>query len=98
MFSIRFARDAVGDLEALDTHVRSRILMAIEERLTGDPLTRSRNRKQLAGLVPPWHQVRPVWELRVGEHRVFYDADPAERAVVVQAIRHKGRRTTEEIL
>ena len=58
----------------------------------------SRNRKELIGLVSPWEQVRPIWELRVGEHRVFYDVDTADREVIVRAIRRKGRKTTEEIL
>lgn len=88
----------MGDLDVLDAHVRSRVLAAIEKRLAEEPLRPSRNSKELVGLVPRWEQVRPVWELRVGEYRVFYDADPAGHTVVVQAVRHKGRRTTEEIL
>ena len=40
------------------------------------------------GLVPPWHHVDPVWELRVGEYRVFYDVDEAESAVIIRAIKH----------
>lgn len=98
MFSIRFAQDALGDLEALAAHVRVRILHAIERELSGRPLTPSRNRKELIGLAPPWAHVRPVWELRVGDHRVFYDVDAEEGMVVVRAVRLKGRRTTGEIL
>jgi len=50
-------------------------------------------------LIPPWDAVPPVWELRVGEFRVFYDVSKTERTVHVQAIRKKpsGKRT-EEIL
>ena len=41
----------------------------------------------------------PVWELRVGEYRVFYDVDDTEHVVTVRAIRHKPpHATTEEIL
>jgi mRNA-degrading endonuclease RelE of RelBE toxin-antitoxin system len=98
MFSIRFARGAAGDLEMLNAHIRARIVQAIAERLRSQPTMPSRHRKELVGLVPPWEQVRPVWELRVGDHRVFYDVDVPERAVVIRAIRHKGRRTTAEIL
>ncbi len=71
---------------------------AIERRLSATPLARSRSRKELVGLVPPWDQVRPVWELRVGEYRVFYDVDDNGSVVIVQAVRHKGRKKTEEIL
>ena len=35
---------------------------------------------------------------RVGDFRVFYDVDEERQAVIVRAIRHKGTRTTEEIL
>jgi mRNA-degrading endonuclease RelE of RelBE toxin-antitoxin system len=98
MFSMRFAKGAVGDLEGVVAHARARIVDSIEESLRAQPLIPNRNRKKLSGLVPPWEQVRPVWELRVGEYRVFYDVDTVAREVIVRAIRHKRRKTTEEIL
>lgn len=52
----------------------------------------------LSGLVPPWKQVRPVWQLRVGDLRVFYDVDESSRIVIVRAVRRKKRKKTEEIL
>lgn len=53
----------------------------------------------LVNLVPPWDAVSPIWELRIGEYRVFYDVSEAEKTVFVRAIRRKppGKRT-EEIL
>ena len=50
-------------------------------------------------LIPPWDAVPPIWELRVGEYRVFYDVSEEEKTVYVRAIRKKpqGKRT-EEIL
>jgi mRNA-degrading endonuclease RelE of RelBE toxin-antitoxin system len=96
MFSIRFAKGAIGDLEGIVPHTRGRIIDVIEESLRTQPL--SRYRKELIGLGSPWEQVRPVWELRVGEDRVFYDVDTPDRKVIVRAIRHKGRKTTQEIL
>ncbi len=98
MFEIRFAEGAIGDLKQLPTHRRITIVDAIERNLSTAPLAPSRNRKELTGLVPPWDQVRPVWQLRVGDYRVFYDADPDSSVVFVQAIRHKARKTTGEIL
>ena len=51
------------------------------------------------GLTPPWEHVEPVWELRVGEFRVFYDVSEEESRVIVRAIRRKPpHKTTEEIL
>jgi mRNA-degrading endonuclease RelE of RelBE toxin-antitoxin system len=48
--------------------------------------------------VPPWNSTRPVWQLRVGEFRIFYDVDDTRREVIVRAVRRKGTKSTEEIL
>jgi mRNA-degrading endonuclease RelE of RelBE toxin-antitoxin system len=49
--------------------------------------------------VPPWTAEPPIWELRVGEYRVFYDVSPEAKVVYVRAVRRKPpHRTTEEIL
>jgi mRNA-degrading endonuclease RelE of RelBE toxin-antitoxin system len=75
------------------------MLDSIEAQLTHEPTRRTRNRKIIAGLVPPWEHEEPVWQLRVGEHRVFYDVDQAASVVTVRAIRYKPpHNTTEEIL
>lgn len=59
----------------------------------------TRNRKLLVGLRPPWDQELPVWELRVGDYRVFYDVQEQPSLVTVRAIRFKlPHKTTEEIL
>jgi len=98
VFVIRLARSALGDLKRLPAHDRARVLEEIERRPTDRPQQSSRNRKTLTALVPPWEHLPPVWELRVGDHRVFYDVDPGARLVIVRAIRHKGRSTTEETI
>ena len=47
----------------------------------------------------PWDHVAPVWELRIGEYRVFYDVDEAESTVIIRALRQKPpHQTTKEIL
>jgi len=76
-----------------------RILDAIEKPLPHQATTPSRHRKLMVNLVPPWAADLPIWELRVGTHRVFYDVAPEEGIVYVRAIRLKraGKRT-EEIL
>jgi len=67
--------------------------------LTHEPTRRTRSRKPIIGLAPPWEHEDPVWQLRVGEHRVFYDVDEAGSVVTVRAIRYKPpHKTTEEIL
>lgn len=50
-------------------------------------------------MIPPFESDPPIWELRVGEFRVFYDVDEIERIVYIRAVRHKPpHKTTEEIL
>jgi hypothetical protein len=75
------------------------ILAAIDPQLSYEPTAPTRHRKLLVNLIPPWEAVSPIWELRVGEYRVFYDVSEEERMVYVRATRHKppGKRT-EEIL
>jgi mRNA-degrading endonuclease RelE of RelBE toxin-antitoxin system len=98
MFAIRFGEDAVAEIAGLRSAERSRLLDAIERQLTDEPAGTSRRKKMLSGLVPPWEQVRPVWQLRVGDVRVFYDVDEPNGFVIVRAVRRKKRKRTEEIL
>lgn len=66
---------------------------------THAPMVATRNRKRLMGLLPPWEHLEPVWQLRVGDFRVFYDVDEAAAVVTIRAIRHKPpHTTTEEVL
>ena len=98
MFAIRFGEDAIAELAGLRAAERRRLLDAIEKQLTHAPGEETGKRKMLSGLVPPWDQIRPVWQLRVGGLRVFYDVDEAGRLVIVRAVRRKERKKTEEIL
>jgi mRNA-degrading endonuclease RelE of RelBE toxin-antitoxin system len=99
VFEIRFAAGVERDLRNLRIYYRNQILDAIEEQLLHEPDIKTKNRKLLATLIPPWQTVAPIWELRVGEYRVFYDVSPAEAIVYGRAVRKKPRGTkTEDIL
>ena len=99
MYDIRFAAGVGSDLANLRAFERVRILDRIEEQLLHDPTRQTRNKKMLIGLMPPWEHIEPVWELRIGEYRVFYDVDEEASVVVIRAIRRKPpHKTTEEIL
>lgn len=99
MYDIRFAAGVGSDLANLRAFERVRILDRIEEQLLHDPTRQTRNKKMLIGLMPPWEHIEPVWELRIGEYRVFYDVDEEAAVVVIRAIRRKPpHKTTEEIL
>ncbi len=98
MFEILYEEAAEEDLRGLRTHEIRRIMFEADAQLTEKPTTSTRRKKLLEGLIPPWDAGRPVWQLRVGDFRVFYDADEERKEVTVRAIRRKGRKTTEEVL
>ena len=98
MFVILYDEAAEEDLRVLRTYEVRRILNEVDAQLTKDPTRPTRRKKLLEGLVPPWDSVRPVWQLRVGDLRVFYDVDEERQEVTVRAIRRKGTKTTKEIL
>jgi mRNA-degrading endonuclease RelE of RelBE toxin-antitoxin system len=90
---------ALEDLGKLRAFEGRKILDAIEEQLKHEPTMTTRHRKLLPGLEPPFEAVPPIWELSVGEYRVFYDVNEDEKKVNVRAVRHKPpHKTTEEIL
>jgi mRNA-degrading endonuclease RelE of RelBE toxin-antitoxin system len=99
VFEIRFAEGVEEDLRKIRIYYRNQILDAIEEQLAREPDIRTRNRKLLENLIPPWQTVASIWELRVGEYRVFYDVSPTEPVAYARAVRRKRRGTkTEDIL
>jgi mRNA-degrading endonuclease RelE of RelBE toxin-antitoxin system len=43
--------------------------------------------------------IPPIWELRIGEYRIFYDVDEGEKIVYIRAIRQKNpEQTTKDIV
>ena len=85
-------------MEALRVYDQRRIIAALEKQLSHQPTMPTRHRKCLKDLMPTFEHVPPVWELRVGNFRVFYDVDDEAALVHVRAIRRKlPRQTTEEI-
>lgn len=72
--------------------------LRVYDQLVHEPTAPSKNRKCLRDVTPTFEHVPPLWELRVGEFRVFYDVDLTEQRVVVRAIRRNGHgQTTEDI-
>lgn len=98
-FEVRFSEGVKRDLQELRAYDRHIILEAIETQLMDAPAVLTKKRKVLRNLVPPFEAILPIWQLRVGSFRVFYDVDETEHRVYVRAIRRKpAHRTTEEIL
>ncbi len=99
MFAIEYSEMLVESLKELRSFDRRRILDQIDAQLTHQPIAETRNKKMLRGLIPPWEHAEPIWELRVGEFRVFYDVNVDESRVIVRAIRRKSaHKATEDIL
>jgi len=99
VFIISYAESVAEDLAEIRAFERKQLLEQIEQQLSHEPIRETRNRKILRGLTPPWEHVKPVWELRVNEYRVFYDVDEAAGQVIIRAVRRKPpHKTTEEIL
>ncbi len=99
MYKIEYAEGTSDDLKSLRANERKHILDKIDEQLSYEPATKTRNRKPLFGLKPTWEHLEPVWELRVGEYRVFYDVDETAALVTIRVIRYKPpHKTTEEII
>jgi len=99
MYTIEYASGVVDDLAGLRPYDRRRVLDLIDSELAHAPGSQTRHRKPLVGLRPPWDQELPIWELRVGDYRVFYDVQEQPPLVTVRAIRFKPpHKTTEEIL
>ena len=85
--------EAVAELKKLRAFVRMRVLDGIAKALRDKPASASAKKKRLdlgGGEL--------IWQLRVGDQRIFYDVLEEERRVIVRHVRHKGRKTTGEIL
>jgi len=98
MFVILYDEAAEDDLRGFRAFEVRRILDEVEAQLVREPMQPTRRRKLLENLVPTWGSIGPVWQLRVGGFRVFYEVAEDQRRVIVRAIRRKGRSRTGDIL
>lgn len=97
-FAIKLHGCAAAELKGLRVYDQRRIAETIDRHLRDQATVASRNRKCLAAFTPSFEHVPPIWELRVGDFRVFYDVDEESQVVNVRAVREKGRgQTTEDI-
>jgi mRNA-degrading endonuclease RelE of RelBE toxin-antitoxin system len=84
-YAIETSVAAEQHLDELPAFDRKRILETIEEQLSYQPLTPTRNRKEL--------RPNPLanWALRVGKFRVLYNASEEEGLIVIVAVASKER-------
>ena len=98
-YAIEVTDLAIEELSNIRAFERRPILEAIRQQLTYEPTVTTRNRKLLESLIPSFESVPPIWELRIGAYRIFYDVDEAEKIVYIRAIRRKiPEQTTEDIV
>jgi mRNA-degrading endonuclease RelE of RelBE toxin-antitoxin system len=99
VYSIRYSPGVEDDLKRIKVFLRRQIIDAIDKQLSHVPTRTTKKRKILHGLIPPFDSDPPVWQLSVGEYRVFYDVDEVETIVYIRAVRHKPpHKTTEDVL
>lgn len=96
IYTIRVGPDAKEELRAYD---RRRIVEAVTRELREKATVDTKPRRRL--LPDPDSGIGttgPIWQLRVGDFRVFYDVDERSRVVMIQRIARKGRLWTKEVL
>jgi mRNA interferase RelE/StbE len=86
-YRIEYTRMAIGHLRQLIARQRSSVLDTVDEQLTHEPTTETRNRKEM---IP---NELASWELRIGDLRVYYDVteDPQTVTVVAVGIKRGNR-------
>lgn len=98
-FAVQIVPSALEELQAIKSFYRRQIADAIDEQLRRQPTTATRHRKILEVTEASFVFDSPLWELRVGNYRVFYDVDEEGNNVYVRAVREKPpHATTEEVL
>lgn len=98
-FRVEFSREAVRELESLRAYDQRRIADEIALKLTVDANVETQGRKCLGGEPANFSYTWPLWELKVGEFRVFYEVDADEELAFVHAVRRKPpHKTTAEVL
>ena len=98
-FQIEITDLAETELMAIRVFDRRTIVDKVREQLTHQPTEETRNRKRLDSAAPVFDHVPPVWELRVGDYRVFYYVDARSQIVFIRAVRFKRQgQTTEDLI
>lgn len=98
-YTIEIADAAYNELQAVKAYNRRQIVDAIDKQLVIEPTVETKNRKVLIGIQPNFEHGEPVWELRVGQYRVYYDVSEESKTVHIRAVREKPPHVaTEQIV
>ena len=80
-YTVTLNRPAQKEIRALDAGVRLRVIEELRA-LAGEP--RPPGCRKLVG-------ARNRWRVRVGDYRVIYTIEDADRAVQIVAVRHRSK-------
>jgi len=94
--TIEITEIANRDLEGIKRFYRQQIIDAMKQQLAHEPTSGTRNRKMLIEFHPDFEHEPPVWRLRVGQFRVFYDVNEGQKTVFVRRVVPKPPHTTTE--
>ena len=97
-FEFAFAESAERKLNEIRVFERRKITDAMDRQLMFEPAVATRNRKCLGDAPAPFEHVPPLYELRVGGYRVYYNVNVAMNTVFIRAVRRKPpHKTTDEV-
>lgn len=98
-FQIELTQNAETELNGIKKNERNKIIDELDKQLLDQPNVSTRNRKCLGTVEAGFEHEPPLWELRVGEYRVFYDVNEDTQIVTVRAVRQKSaKQRTKDIL
>ncbi len=79
-YRIALSRNSLSHLQTFTAREQRIIRDAMIEQLSNEPTVPTRNRKEMRP------NLLAVWELRIGDFRVYYDIDEEESIVDIRAI------------
>jgi len=98
-FNVQIVPSALSELAEIKAFYRRQIADAIDRQLPDQPTSPTHHRKPLLVTEASFEFNPPLWELRVGDFRVFYDVDEPNQTVYVRSVRAKPpHATTEDVL
>jgi len=99
-FRVEFSPISKKEFDGFRKFEQQRIIEAIESQLKVDPKVTTRAKKCLRGEeTANFVFTPPLWQLKVGDYRVFYDVDDNEKIVFIRAVRRKpSHKATSEVL
>ena len=97
-FRIVIKPQAAAELTVIRAFDRRRIVDEINNELRIDADCETKRKKRLDGVLAGFAFVPPLWELKSGDYRVYYDVSRGDLTVYIRAVRLKGTRTTTEVI